>query len=53
MKFLKAQFVEKNTDENRTIVVHETSATDTTQVQKVINAVIESVMEKNMGQTRF
>ena len=46
MTFLKEQFYSKN--EDRSIVIHETSATDTTQVQKVIDTVEESVMDRNL-----
>lgn len=48
VKFIKEEFEIVNKNKKKTIFVHETCATDTDQVQKILESVISMIIQQNL-----
>lgn len=48
MAYFKSLFLAKNQNRSRIVYVHETLATDTTQMKFVIAAVTDSIIQKTL-----
>ncbi|KHJ94935.1 hypothetical protein OESDEN_05130 [Oesophagostomum dentatum] len=48
IKYIKQRFEMLNQNPKKTIFVHETCATDTDQVQKILDSVISMIIQQNL-----
>ncbi|TKR69928.1 hypothetical protein L596_022015 [Steinernema carpocapsae] len=48
IKYIRQKFEEANTNRKKTIFVHETCATDTNQVQIILESVISMIIQANL-----